>query len=330
MEFVLDERTVRLLTHLPATALVQCDLAWPDHSPVAQSPRSILQRPARPLRRARAGRRWPAPSSSSSPSRPATRTRTATGYRDLTPVNQYNVDYSILGTTRVEPLLRAIRNHMYDAGLDVEGAKGECNLGQHEIGFLYAEAMHDRRQPRGLQDRRQGDRRPAGQVDHLHGQVQPARGQLLPHPPLAARRRTGPGLLGRGVRPADPALRPLRGRRAGHRARLHAALRAERQLLQAVRRRLLRADHDRVGARQPHLRRAPGGSRRRRAHGEPGSRRRRQPLPRPGRHAGRRPARHRAGAGAGGASSSATPTPPGGPACRTPCARRARPSPPPR
>ncbi|HET7195980.1 MAG TPA: glutamine synthetase family protein, partial [Nocardioides sp.] len=57
------------------------------------------------------------------------------------PVNQYNVDYSILGTTRVEPLLRDIRNHMYAAGLDVEGVKGECNFGQHEIGFLYAEAM---------------------------------------------------------------------------------------------------------------------------------------------------------------------------------------------
>ena len=62
-------------------------------------------------------------------------------YRDLTPANQYNVDYSILGTTRVEPLLRDIRNHMYAAGLEVEGAKGECNFGQHEIGFLFAEVM---------------------------------------------------------------------------------------------------------------------------------------------------------------------------------------------
>jgi glutamine synthetase len=51
------------------------------------------------------------------------------------------VDYSILGTSRTEPLLRDIRNHMYAAGLDVEGAKGECNFGQHEIGFLYADAM---------------------------------------------------------------------------------------------------------------------------------------------------------------------------------------------
>ena len=30
---------------------------------------------------------------------------------------------------------------MYAAGLDVEGAKGECNFGQHEIGFLYADAL---------------------------------------------------------------------------------------------------------------------------------------------------------------------------------------------
>ena len=30
---------------------------------------------------------------------------------------------------------------MYDAGMDVEGAKGECKFGQHEIGFLYADAM---------------------------------------------------------------------------------------------------------------------------------------------------------------------------------------------
>ena len=30
---------------------------------------------------------------------------------------------------------------MYAAGMDVESAKGECNFGQHEIGFLYADAL---------------------------------------------------------------------------------------------------------------------------------------------------------------------------------------------
>ena len=61
------------------------------------------------------------------------------GYRDLTPANLYNVDYSILGGARVEPLLRRIRLGMAGAGLEVESAKGECNFGQHEIAFKYNE-----------------------------------------------------------------------------------------------------------------------------------------------------------------------------------------------
>jgi glutamine synthetase len=65
----------------------------------------------------------------------------ARGYRDLTPANQYNVDYSILGTSRVEPLLRKIRLGMAGAGMYVESSKGECNLGQHEIAFRYADAV---------------------------------------------------------------------------------------------------------------------------------------------------------------------------------------------
>lgn len=62
-------------------------------------------------------------------------------YFDLTPANQYNVDYSIIGTSRVEPLLRRIRLSMAKAGLVVESVKGECNLGQHEIAFKYTDAL---------------------------------------------------------------------------------------------------------------------------------------------------------------------------------------------
>ena len=140
MEFVLDLDTIRLLTHLPATAMVQCDLTWPDGSPVVQSPRSIL---AAQVEKA-AGMGFQAVAGTElefilfEDTYEAARTANYTG---LTPANQYNVDYSILGTTRVEPLLRDIRNTMYAAGLDVEGAKGECNFGQHEIGFLYADVL---------------------------------------------------------------------------------------------------------------------------------------------------------------------------------------------
>ena len=63
------------------------------------------------------------------------------GYRNLVPANRYNADYSVLGTGRIEPLLRDIRNSMAGAGMVVESAKGECNLGQHEIAFRYADAL---------------------------------------------------------------------------------------------------------------------------------------------------------------------------------------------
>ncbi|MGD0693002.1 MAG: glutamine synthetase family protein, partial [Acidimicrobiales bacterium] len=59
------------------------------------------------------------------------------GYRDMTPVNQYNVDYSIQGTSRIEPLLGRIRRSMRSAGMVVESVKGECNFGQHEVAFKY-------------------------------------------------------------------------------------------------------------------------------------------------------------------------------------------------
>ena len=39
-------------------------------------------------------------------------------YQGLTGANRYNVDYSILGGSKVEPVLREIRNEMYAAGHD--------------------------------------------------------------------------------------------------------------------------------------------------------------------------------------------------------------------
>ena len=184
-------------------------------------------------------------------------------WRDLTPANQYNVDYSLIGTSRVEPLLRDIRNHMYAAGTRRRGREGRVQLRPARDRLPLRRGARHRRQPRRLQDRRQGDRLPARQGAHLHGEVRRARGQLLPHPPVAARRRRQHRL--RRGRRALAALRPVRRRRARDDDGLHPALRAEHQLLQAIRLRLVRADRRRLGHRQPHLRRAPGRARRRRA-----------------------------------------------------------------
>ena len=65
----------------------------------------------------------------------------ASGYRGLTPASDYNIDYAILASSRMEPLLRDIRLGMQGAGLRFEAVKGECNRGQQEIGFRYDEAL---------------------------------------------------------------------------------------------------------------------------------------------------------------------------------------------
>jgi glutamine synthetase len=135
-----DLSTLRLLPWQPGTAFVMGDVTWLDGAPVAASPRQILRRQLDRL----AERGWTALAGTELEFmvfRDSYEAAWEVGYRELTPANQYNVDYSVLGTSRVEPLLRAIRNGMAGAGMTVESAKGECNLGQHEIAFRYAEAL---------------------------------------------------------------------------------------------------------------------------------------------------------------------------------------------
>ncbi len=141
-DFVLrpDLDTLRLVPWHEATALVIADVEWVTGGDVPASPRQVLRRQLDRLAErdlaAFVGtelefivfddsyeQAWSA------------------GYRELTPANQYNVDYSLLGTGRLEPLLRDIRNGMTGAGMYVESAKGECNPGQHEIAFRYAGAL---------------------------------------------------------------------------------------------------------------------------------------------------------------------------------------------
>ena len=143
MEFVLDLATLHPVPWIPGTAMVHLR---PGLARRRRTPRSS-RAPARscaPRSTARPSRGWsrsPAPSSSSSSSTTPTSRPGTWPTAGLTPANQYNVDYSLLGTSRVEPLLRDIRNGMFAAGLVVESAKGECNLGQHEIAFKYDEVI---------------------------------------------------------------------------------------------------------------------------------------------------------------------------------------------
>src|ERR1700757_3736851 len=115
-----DFSTLRLVPWLPGTALVMADLSWDDGSPVTAAPRSILARQIGRLAGRGGGSR---------------------GSRGLTPPTDYNVDYAILASTRIEPLLRDIRLGMIGAGMYCEGVKGECNKGQQEIAFRHDHAL---------------------------------------------------------------------------------------------------------------------------------------------------------------------------------------------
>ena len=139
-ELIPDLATLRLIPWLEATALVLCDLRWAGGDDVLASPRQILKRQLDRL----AERGWSANASTELEFMlfsETYETAHAKRYADLVPANLYNLDYSLLATTRVEPLIRRIRNGMDGAGMVVENSKGECNFGQQEINFRYADAL---------------------------------------------------------------------------------------------------------------------------------------------------------------------------------------------
>lgn len=140
MMLLSDPETLRRMPWMPGTALVMADLGWESGEPVAQSPRAILKRQRERL----ADRGLIAYAGTELEFivfDDTYRDAWAKGYRDLKPSTDYNVDYDLLASGRLEPLLRDIRRGMDGAGMYCEGVKGECNLGQQEIAFRYAEVL---------------------------------------------------------------------------------------------------------------------------------------------------------------------------------------------
>ena len=140
MAMIPDLVTLRRAPWLPGTALVTADLRWLDDSPVVASPRQILK--AQLARLADRGLvAFVGTELEFMVFDDGYREAWKKGYRDLAPATDYNIDYALLASTRMEPLLRDIRNAMDGAGMYCEGVKGECNLGQQEIAVRYATAL---------------------------------------------------------------------------------------------------------------------------------------------------------------------------------------------
>ena len=135
-----DLATLQPVPWHPGTVMCLADLEWADGSTVTTSPRQVLRGQLERL----AERGWSANASTELEFlvfRNSYEDAWRRAYRDLDPANLYNVDYSLIGTARIEPLIRRIRNEMGAAGLEVENSKGECNFGQHEINFRYGDAL---------------------------------------------------------------------------------------------------------------------------------------------------------------------------------------------
>ena len=132
-----DLASLRLAAWRPRTAICLADAVWPGGEPVAPSPRRVLRRQIDRL----AERGWTARAATELEfivHRESYSEARERHYQDLTPVSEYNIDYSLLGMRAAGPLLDRLSAEMPRSGLELESAKGEANLGQLEINFRHS------------------------------------------------------------------------------------------------------------------------------------------------------------------------------------------------
>ncbi len=135
-----DLSTLRVLPWQTATAMVVCDLAHHDGKPVEEAPRSVLRRQLKRLKEE--GMECLAASELEFFLFQQTfHDAFASNYRQLTASSDYRIDYHTAQPTRDEPIMRPLRNLMDAAGVPIESSKGEWGRGQHEVNFIYNEAM---------------------------------------------------------------------------------------------------------------------------------------------------------------------------------------------
>lgn len=135
-----DLETIRPMPWLDGTVMVLCDVLDHHHNPVSHSPRAVLQKQIARL----ADLGFSAVMATELEfflfAKSFDEIR-ADGFRDLEPISAYNEDYHIFQTTKEEHVMRPIRNHLYAAGIPIEGSKGEAEAGQEELNIKYAGAM---------------------------------------------------------------------------------------------------------------------------------------------------------------------------------------------
>ena len=135
-----DLSTLRLMPWHPGAALVLADACTEKGEPIQISPRQVLRRQMDRLQ-ARGLTAVVGTELEFLIFRGTYREAWSNGYRGLTKATAYSVDYALMDSTGIEPLIRRIRTSMEGAGMNVESSKGECNDGQHEINFRHGGAL---------------------------------------------------------------------------------------------------------------------------------------------------------------------------------------------
>ncbi len=185
MTLVLDLQTIRLLQHQAGAVLVQCDVVGLDRTPVVQSPRAILTQQLEVA----ASRGYHVLASTELEfmifNNSYEDAQTAQ-YRDLAAASP--VPRGLLDRCRqpdrtgtADDPQHRLRRWDRCSHDQAEAAPGAT---RHQ--FRLSRRLDDRRRSCGLQDHGQGDRRPARQIHHLHGQLRRTAGKRLSRTPIAA------------------------------------------------------------------------------------------------------------------------------------------------
>ena len=164
-DFVLKPHltTLRRIPWAEGTALVLADVLDHHHNPVPHSPRAILKRQLNRI----AALKMRACFASELEFYLFDETYEAIAardYRDPKTASRYIEDYHIFQTSKIEPVMRAIRNGLQDAGIPVENSKGEWGPGQEEINIRYAEALE-------MADRHAILKNAVKEIAHAHGKA---------------------------------------------------------------------------------------------------------------------------------------------------------------
>jgi glutamine synthetase len=136
-----DMATLIRTPWMPGTALVLCDvLDHHTHEDVPHSPRAILKKQLKRVE-AMKMKAYMASELEFFLFDDSYETCHTKGYRNMKTSTYFIEDYGVQQTSKEEVYMRALRNGLAGAGIQVENSKGEWGPGQEEINVRYDEAL---------------------------------------------------------------------------------------------------------------------------------------------------------------------------------------------